>query len=91
MHGYGQSGATFYKMMKDIVEAGIYLILIDIIGMGASSRPEFNKEQTAEQADEYFVNFLERWRVAFGDIKDFYLAGHSFGGYISANYSMKYP
>ena len=34
---------------------------------------------------------MEKWRVAFGDLKDFYLAGHSFGGYISANYALKYP
>ena len=26
-----------------------------------------------------------------GDIKNFYLAGHSFGGYISALYALKYP
>jgi alpha-beta hydrolase superfamily lysophospholipase len=24
-------------------------------------------------------------------LKDFYLAGHSFGGYISGNYAIKYP
>ena len=77
--------------MKDLADAGIHLILIDIIGMGSSSRPEFDKEQTAEQADEYFVGFLENWRKAFGDLKDFYLAGHSFGGYVCGNYAIKYP
>jgi pimeloyl-ACP methyl ester carboxylesterase len=44
VHGYGGSGAIFYKIMKDIIEAGIHLILIDIIGMGSSSRPDFDKE-----------------------------------------------
>jgi pimeloyl-ACP methyl ester carboxylesterase len=77
--------------MKPLFEAGFHLIFIDIIGMGSSSRPEFNEDQTSEEADAYFVQFLENWRKAFGDIKDFYLAGHSFGGYICGNYALKYP
>ena len=91
VHGYGGSGAIFYKIIKDIRDAGVHLILIDIIGMGSSSRPAFDKQQTSEQADSYFVSFLENWRQAFGDLKDFYLAGHSFGGYICGNYAIKYP
>jgi len=79
--------------MKDIADAGIHLVLIDIIGMGASSRSTtFDKEKmNADEADTYFVEFLEKWRIAFGDLKGFYLAGHSFGGYICGHYALKYP
>ena len=93
IHGYGHSGAVFYKIMKDIADAGIHLVLIDIIGMGASSRSTtFDKENmNADEADAYFVEFLEKWRIAFGDLKGFYLAGHSFGGYICGHYALKYP
>jgi pimeloyl-ACP methyl ester carboxylesterase len=90
IHGYGGFAAIFYKIIKDIVGSGIHLIMIDIIGMGTSSRPEFNREQTSEEADAYFVEFIEKWRVGFGSLTDFYLAGHSFGGYISALYALKY-
>jgi pimeloyl-ACP methyl ester carboxylesterase len=37
------------------------------------------------------VEFLEKWRKAFGDLKGFFLAGHSFGGYICGHYVCKYP
>ena len=39
VHGYGGSGALFYKIIKRLTEY-FHLILIDIIGMGASSRPD---------------------------------------------------
>ena len=83
MHGYGGSGIFFFKIMKPLIESGfLHLILIDIIGMGASSRPNFDYNLTADEVDLYFVHFLEKWRMAMGDMKDFFLAGHSFGGYI---------
>ena len=58
--------------------------------MGASSRPEFNIKDP-EKVDEYLIDWLEKWRVQMGDLKDFVLAGHSFGGYISGLYAIKYP
>jgi pimeloyl-ACP methyl ester carboxylesterase len=90
VHGYGASGLFFYRVIKYLVDAGLHLILIDIIGMGASGRPEFNEDMTVTEADEFFVDFLEKWRLAFGDIKGFYLAGHSFGGYICGQYALRY-
>jgi pimeloyl-ACP methyl ester carboxylesterase len=57
MHGYGGSGVIFYKIIKALSEK-FHLILIDILGMGASSRPDFDAK-TADEADEFFVNFLE--------------------------------
>jgi pimeloyl-ACP methyl ester carboxylesterase len=42
------------------------------------------------------VDYIEKWRIEFGnkmniELKDFYLMGHSFGGYICGNYALKYP
>lgn len=68
IHGYGGFSAIFYRIIKDIVEAGIHLIMIDIIGMGTSSRPEFDIEQSCDEADNYFVEFIEKWRVAYSNI-----------------------
>ena len=59
--------------------------------MGGSSRPgDYDKKFTPEQSIDYFVEYLERWRKEVGDLDDFYLAGHSFGGYIAGNYASKY-
>ena len=41
-HGYGASGVIFYKIIQPLVEAGMHVILVDIIGMGSSSRPDFD-------------------------------------------------
>ena len=66
-----------------------HVIFLDLPGMGGSTRvPFFCK--TPEQAQEFFVDFIEQWRVAMGNLTDFYLAGHSFGGYISGIYALKY-
>ena len=88
-HGYGASGVIFYKILKPLSEK-FHVILVDILGMGASSRPEFTAK-TADEGDEFFVDFIEKWRIAMGDLKDFYLAGHSFGGYICGHYAYRYP
>jgi pimeloyl-ACP methyl ester carboxylesterase len=89
MHGYGGSGIMFYKIMKPLAE-NFHLILIDVIGMGASSRPAFTAT-CANEADEYFIDFFEKWRIAMGGLTDFILAGHSFGGYICGHYAARYP
>jgi len=89
VHGYGGSGLLFYKIMKQLAQH-FSLILIDIIGMGASSRVKF-VAKTAEEADEFFIDFLEKWRIAMDNLTDFILAGHSFGGYITAHYAVRYP
>lgn len=60
--------------------------------MGSSSRPNnYDYNFTPEESIQYFNDYLERWRVAMGDIRDFYLVGHSFGSYLVANYAAKYP
>ena len=89
VHGYGGSGIMFWKILKPLTEH-YHLILIDIIGMGASSRPSFDHIRSCKEADDYLVNTLEKWRQAMGDLKNFILAGHSFGGYVCGVYAIKY-
>ncbi len=87
IHGYGGSGPLFFKIMKPLMEK-YHCIYIDIIGMGGSSRPAWSAA-SAEEADGYFVEFIEKWRSAFG-ITGFVLAGHSYGGFICGHYAVKY-
>ena len=79
----------FWKIVGPLSEK-YHLVMIDIIGMGGSSRPEFNFDNP-HAVDEFLVEWLEKWRVAMGDLKDFVLAGHSFGGYVSGLYTIKHP
>jgi len=37
------------------------------------------------------VEFIENWRIKIGELTNFYLAGHSFGGYICGHYAYRYP
>lgn len=92
VHGHGSGAAMFFKCIKGITEH-FSLILIDLPGMGGSTRVEdyYYEQITAEQSIEYFVNYLEQWRQCMDNLKDFYLLGHSLGAYISAHYAIRYP
>ena len=66
--------------------------------MGASSRPhDYNKSKiTPEETVKYFNDYLEKWRVAMAgylgeELTNFNLVGHSFGGFVSAQYALAYP
>lgn len=56
---------------------------------GASSRPKINIENH-EIAEELLIAFFEKWWVAVGDIKDFFLVGHSIGGFTCGLYASRY-
>ena len=44
---------------------------------------------TPQESIDYFVNYIEEWRKEM-HLDRFYLAAHSFGGYICGNYALKY-
>jgi pimeloyl-ACP methyl ester carboxylesterase len=90
VHGYCSSGALFYKLIPSFAKK-YCIILIDILGMGGSSRVKmYNLDQTPQESIDFFNVMIERWRQSFGNITNFVLAGHSFGGYLVGNYAVKY-
>ncbi|OMJ09625.1 putative cardiolipin-specific deacylase, mitochondrial [Smittium culicis] len=96
-HGFGTALGFFFKNYKELSEIdGINMYSIDWLGMGLSSRPEFEIdkslpiEKQISKAEDFFVDSLENWRQEMG-IEKMNLLGHSFGGYMSSIYALKYP
>ena len=89
VHGYGGSGLLMYKIFRPLSEH-FHTIFVDLIGMGSSSRPPFPAEN-GEQADTYMMNAMEQWRISMGNLTNFVLVGHSYGGYVTGSYASLYP
>jgi cardiolipin-specific phospholipase len=87
VHGYAGCSLFYYSMLKDLSKK-YRVYCIDLLGMGLSSKPGFDCK-TPEETIEFFVGSIEKWREALG-IEQFCLAGHSFGGYMSVQYSLQY-
>lgn len=96
LHGYGAGLGFFYKNFEALSRlAGWKLYALDMLGMGRSSRPPFSvkakdREGKAREAESWFVDALEEWRIKKG-IDKMTLLGHSLGGYMAVCYALKYP
>ncbi|KAL2871086.1 putative alpha/beta hydrolase [Aspergillus lucknowensis] len=96
LHGYGAGLGFFYKNFEPLSRPrGWQLHALDLLGMGRSTRPAFRikakeREDAIREAEDWFVDALEEWRVK-RKIERFTLLGHSLGGYIAVNYALKYP
>ncbi|KAL3418405.1 hypothetical protein PVAG01_10121 [Phlyctema vagabunda] len=96
LHGYGAGLGFFYKNFEGLSRVkGWKLYALDMLGMGRSSRPPFrihakDHQGKITEAENWFVDALEEWRV-LRKIEKFTLLGHSMGGYMAVAYSLKYP
>jgi cardiolipin-specific phospholipase len=96
LHGYGAGLAFFYKNFESLSRRpGWRLFALDLPGMGRSSRPPFkihakDRQGKIEEAESWFVDALEEWRVK-RKLEKFTLLGHSLGGYMAVAYALKYP
>jgi cardiolipin-specific phospholipase len=70
---------------------------VDWLGMGRSARVPFTvkakREDVSarvEEAESFFVESLEDWRVTMG-LEKMTLIGHSLGAYLSVVYALRYP
>jgi pimeloyl-ACP methyl ester carboxylesterase len=62
LHGFG-AGIGFWLLNLDaLAEQHEHVYAIDLLGCGRSSRPRF-RARTTEDAEQFFVDALERWRI----------------------------
>lgn len=96
LHGYGAGLGFFYKNFEGLTRLpGWKLWALDMLGMGRSTRPPFvlqakDRPGKITEAEDWFVDALEEWRVQKG-LSSFTLLGHSLGGYLAVAYALKYP
>ncbi|BDD59420.1 hypothetical protein MPDQ_003013 [Monascus purpureus] len=96
LHGYGAGLGFFYKNFEPLSRPkGWHVYALDMLGMGRSTRPPFRikakrREDAIKEAEDWFVDALEEWRVK-RKIDRFTLLGHSLGGYMAVAYALKYP
>ncbi|KAG5678627.1 hypothetical protein PVAND_008283 [Polypedilum vanderplanki] len=86
IHGFAAALALWLKNLDALAkEHPVYGF--DLPGFGKSSRPEFASE--ADEIELQFCESIERWRKAM-NISKMILIGHSFGGFLSTSYAMRY-
>jgi len=96
LHGYGAGLGFFYRNFESLSRhEGWKVYALDLLGMGRSSRPAFkinakDKEGKITEAENWFIDALEEWRIKRG-LERFTLLGHSLGGYLATAYALKYP
>lgn len=87
VHGFCGAVGLWATNLKEL-GASRPLYAFDLLGFGRSSRYTFSSDPAV--AEKEFVDSIEEWRKEMG-IEKMILMGHSFGGYLSSAYSLKYP
>ena len=87
IHGFGCGIPQFYKNF-DHLHKNRKVYAIDLPGFARSTRVEFTPD--AEQCEQEFVDYIEKWREGVG-LEKFILLGHSLGAFISCAYTMRHP
>ncbi len=86
IHGYAGGLVCFHKNFDSLCKKR-KVYAIDLPGFALSSRIKFPNKHI--DCKDRMVMLVEKWREAM-NLERFILLGHSFGGYISANYTIKY-
>ncbi|EFJ45067.1 hypothetical protein VOLCADRAFT_106093 [Volvox carteri f. nagariensis] len=101
MPGYGAGVGFYYRNFPSLARQ-LRLFAVDWLGTGLSGRPPY-RARTREQAEDFFLTSLAEWRRAAGlegskmvlvglDVPGIQGGvGHSLGGYLAANYALRYP
>ena len=79
LHGYGEHGGNYSRLVRDFVEAGYAVIMMDLRGHGLSEGPRGHLPHA--------LSYAEDWETFLNDLfpqvlpnSPLYLWGHSLGG-----------
>ena len=86
-HGVAASLYDWVSLLPVVVEAGYRGFAPDLPGHGESEKPEDPDAYSAQQVEQA----LENWMDNLKDRPPYILIGHSFGGYLSLRYALRYP
>lgn len=90
IHGFGSCGVLQYNVIGRLLDK-YRVTTIDMLGLGASGRPPFDLKNSLDCID-YYMYSIEAWMKTVGyKTEEYFLMGHSLGGYLSTLYSLKYP
>ncbi|MCX6720236.1 MAG: alpha/beta hydrolase [Candidatus Staskawiczbacteria bacterium] len=84
LHGWGSNSDRWVAIAEKIAEKGYKVVVPDLPGFGKS-----DALTTAWNMNNY-INWAEGFVKEIG-LKEFYLAGHSFGGALACKFAINHP
>ncbi len=90
VHGYGAGNGYWAWNVDKLQDGGFQCYCVELPGMGRSDRPPWKGGLSCEEAYDFFVAHLEKWREAMA-LEKFVLLGHSLGAHCASAYSMAHP
>lgn len=89
LHGHSMCATYWYRNIDDFSSLGYRVLAVDLLGWGRSSRPHV-KVDSADCAVEWYVRSLHG-ALSKMNLGKILLVGHSLGGYVSLEYTRRYP
>ena len=94
-HGLGSGLALFHSNLHFLSQRFDRVVAVDWLGFGGSSRPSFGASpdtpDTTESADFFLSSLKEFVTQTRLSASPFTFIGHSLGGLLAAEYTMRYP
>ena len=91
-HGFSAASCYYVTILPELLKH-YRIVMFDYLSFGNNPRTGVNRVDitNVDHVEEWLIEYWERW-VAKVDLPEkFYLAGHSFGGYMSALYASRNP
>ena len=81
LHGFGAAVGFWLLNLDAFAERYEHVYAIDLLGCGRSSRPAF-RAKTPQEAEYFFIDALEKWRIHQKIDKMILLGSHSLNLYL---------
>ncbi|MDA0209976.1 alpha/beta hydrolase [Desertifilum tharense] len=83
LHGF--MGTKYnWRFLMELLSPEFHCISLDLLGFGDSGKPDMRYDIAIE------VDFVQQVVKAL-NLQQFYIFGHSFGGWVASAYALKYP